>query len=147
MTGSGTEWSAYRTNTANKSARCTVPNAAAAMSDSSADCPTDLDEVLRQLAEQNSLLSANEVAGFLRLGRTAVYELIKSGELSTVSVGPQSRTIRVLRSSLEQYLRQRLKAAWKQPQPQQVPAVDVPRTAATATPHGAPRRTARRVAR
>lgn len=127
-----------------------MPNAAAAaMPDSPADCPTDLDEVLRQLAEQNSLLSANEVAGVLRLGRTAVYELIKSGELSTVSVGPQSRTIRVLRSSLEQYLRQRLKAAWKQPQPQpqQVPAADVPRTAAAATPHGAPRRTVRRVAR
>lgn len=107
--------------------------------------PDDLDEILDQLARHNSLMSAREVGQVLGLGRTAAYQLIKSGQLSTVQLGPQSRTIRVLRSSVEAYLRQRVRQGRCQPVP--VPVAEVPRAASTATPHGAPRRTARRVAR
>jgi excisionase family DNA binding protein len=126
--------SAYKTNTAN---RCRVPESIAA--------PDDLDEILGQLAQHNSLMSAREVGQVLGLGRTAVYALIKSGEFGTVNVGPRCRTIRVLRSSLEVYLRRRVRQGRSQPVP--VPAAEAPRAASPATPHGAPRRTARRVAR
>lgn len=105
--------------------------------------PDDLGEILGQLAQHSSLMSVREVGQVLGLGRTAAYQLVESGQLSTVNVGPQCRAIRVLRSSVEAYLRQRVRQA--RPQPAQVPAVEASRTTPAASPHGAPRRTARRV--
>jgi excisionase family DNA binding protein len=56
------------------------------------------------LAVQSILMSIPEVARSLRLGRTKVYELIALEGLPVVRFG---RAVRVCRSSLEQWVRER----------------------------------------
>jgi excisionase family DNA binding protein len=56
------------------------------------------------LVVESILLSIPEVARSLRLGRTKVYELIDLEGLPVVRFG---RAVRVCRSSLEQWVRQR----------------------------------------
>ncbi len=50
----------------------------------------------------NDLLSAQEVAGILKISRNTVYELIKRGELNSSKVGKQ---VRVARNEVDAYLK------------------------------------------
>ncbi len=50
---------------------------------------------------ENELLSAQEVAGLLKISRNTVYELIKRGELNSSKVGKQ---VRVAKSEVSSYL-------------------------------------------
>ena len=49
-----------------------------------------------------ALLTIQETARALRIGKTSVYELIKRGELSKVKIG--TKTSRVARVEIERYL-------------------------------------------
>ena len=51
------------------------------------------------------LLSINEAAGRVSLGRTKLYELIARGEIPTVRIG---RAVRVPTSSLEEWARRQV---------------------------------------
>jgi putative molybdopterin biosynthesis protein len=53
---------------------------------------------------EKSLLTANDVAGQLRIKKYTVYELIKRGELTAAKVGKQ---VRVFQEDIDQYLRSR----------------------------------------
>lgn len=59
------------------------------------------------------LLTPEEVAGVLRVGRTTVYALMKSGELRAVHIG---RSCRISQAEVERYVR-RLQALTSRPQP------------------------------
>jgi excisionase family DNA binding protein len=54
------------------------------------------------LAEGPLLLTPEEAAGILRLGRTTVYALLKAGEIHAVHIG---RSCRISRAELERYVR------------------------------------------
>jgi excisionase family DNA binding protein len=58
-------------------------------------------------------LTPGEAATVLRLGRTTVYALIKSGDLRSVHIG---RSCRISQAELERYVRQ-LQAPPSRPQP------------------------------
>jgi excisionase family DNA binding protein len=51
-----------------------------------------------------ALLTAHDLEGVLRLGRTRVYELLRSGELPVIRVG---RNIRVSRDALRRWIDER----------------------------------------
>lgn len=59
------------------------------------------------------LLTPEEAAKVLRVGRTTVYALVKSGELRPVRIG---RSCRISRAELDRYVR-RLEASSSRPQP------------------------------
>lgn len=61
-----------------------------------------------ELLEKHRLLSVPEVGQFLGLGRDAVYELIRSGELGSITVAGRSR--RVPTWALARYVADRVKA-------------------------------------
>jgi excisionase family DNA binding protein len=52
--------------------------------------------------QSNAALKVGEVAEALRVGRNRVYELIESGDLRAVRLGP--RSIRVTREALAEFL-------------------------------------------
>ena len=54
------------------------------------------------LADEPLLLTPEEAATLLRVGRTTVYALIKAGELHAVHIG---RSCRLSRAELERYVR------------------------------------------
>ena len=64
-------------------------------------------------AADQLLLTPEEAATVLRIGRTTVYALMKSGELRPVHIG---RSCRVSRAEVERYVR-RLQALPPRPQP------------------------------
>ncbi len=51
------------------------------------------------------LMTIPQVADELGIGRSSVYELIKSEELTTIHIG---RSVRIPRAALEEWLRKRL---------------------------------------
>lgn len=53
-------------------------------------------------ADEVRLLTADEAAALLRVGRAKMAELIKAGLVKTVPIGPRSRRIRL--SALQQYV-------------------------------------------
>jgi excisionase family DNA binding protein len=53
------------------------------------------------MSDDNELLTVEEVAGKLNIGRTTVYELIASGDLPSITI---RRCRRVLRSDLDAYI-------------------------------------------
>ena len=55
------------------------------------------------LSSERLLLTPEEAAEVLRLGRTTVYALMKSGDLRAVHIG---RCCRLSRAELERYVRQ-----------------------------------------
>lgn len=59
------------------------------------------------------LLRPEEAAEVLRVGRTTVYALMKSGELRPVHIG---RSCRISQAELDRYVR-RLEASSSRPQP------------------------------
>jgi excisionase family DNA binding protein len=65
------------------------------------------------LAGHRLLLTPEEAAEVLRVGRTTVYALMKSGELRPVHIG---RSCRIGQAELERYVR-RLQAPSSDPQP------------------------------
>ena len=65
------------------------------------------------LAAGRLLLTPEEAAKVLRLGRTTVYALMKSGDLRPVHIG---RSCRIPQSELQRYVR-RLQAPSSDPQP------------------------------
>ena len=69
---------------------------------------------LRDVATADRLLlTPEEAAKVLRIGRTTVYALMKSGDLRPVHIG---RSCRISQSELDRYVR-RLEAAASRPQP------------------------------
>ena len=72
--------------------------------------PQPLREVM---AADRLLLTAEEAANVLRIGRTTVYALMKSGDLRSVHIG---RSCRSPQAELKRYVR-RLQAAPSRPQP------------------------------
>ena len=65
------------------------------------------------MAAGRLLLTPEEAADVLRVGRTTVYALMKSGDLRSVHIG---RSCRIPQAELERYVR-RLQAAPSRPQP------------------------------
>ena len=65
------------------------------------------------LAADRLLLTAEEAANVLRIGRTTVYALMKSGELRPVHIG---RSCRIPQAEVERYVH-RLQALQSRPQP------------------------------
>ena len=65
------------------------------------------------LAADRLLLTPEEVANVLRVGRTTVYALMKSWELRPVHIG---RSCRIPQAEVERYVR-RLQAPPSRPQP------------------------------
>ena len=65
------------------------------------------------MAADRLLLTAEEAANVLRIGRTTVYALMKSGELHSVHIG---RSCRISQAELDRYVR-RLEASSSRPQP------------------------------
>ena len=65
------------------------------------------------IAADRLLLTAEEAAMVLRIGRTTVYALIKNGELRPVHIG---RSCRIPQAEVERYVR-RLEALTSRPQP------------------------------
>ena len=65
------------------------------------------------MASDRLLLTAEEAANVLRIGRTTVYALMKSGELRPVHIG---RSCRIPQAEVERYVR-RLQALSSRPQP------------------------------
>ena len=65
------------------------------------------------MAADRLLLTPEEAARVLRIGRTTVYALMKSGELLPVHIG---RSCRISQAELGRYVR-RLEAAPSRPQP------------------------------
>ena len=63
-------------------------------------------------AADRLLLTPEEVANVLRIGRTTVYALMKSGELRPVHIG---RSCRISQAEVERYVRQL--QAFPRPQP------------------------------
>ena len=55
--------------------------------------------------ENDPLLTTEEVAAELRLGRSAIHKLLRSGELPSINLG--HRTKRVRRSELEKFIAER----------------------------------------
>ncbi len=51
------------------------------------------------------LLTIPQVQDELGIGRSSVYEMIKSGQLSTIHIG---RSVRIPRAALEEWLEKRL---------------------------------------
>ncbi len=69
---------------------------------------------LREVMEAGCLLlTPEEAAKVLRVGRTTVYALMKSGELRPVHIG---RSCRISRAEVDRYVR-RLEASSSRPQP------------------------------
>lgn len=64
-------------------------------------------------AADQLLLTPEEAAQVLRIGRTTVYALIKSGELRPVHIG---RSCRISQAELDRYVRQ-LEASPSRPHP------------------------------
>lgn len=58
-------------------------------------------------AEQAEVFTPEELAEFLRLGRTTTYELLSSGEVRSFRIG-RRRLIR--RQDAEEYIRRRIEA-------------------------------------
>jgi excisionase family DNA binding protein len=65
------------------------------------------------MAADRLLLTPEEAADVLRVGRTTVYALMKSGELRPVHIG---RSCRIAQAEVERYVR-RLQALPSRPQP------------------------------
>jgi excisionase family DNA binding protein len=65
------------------------------------------------MAADRLLLTAEEAANVLRIGRTTVYALMKSGELRPVHIG---RSCRISQAELDRFVR-RLQASPSDPQP------------------------------
>jgi excisionase family DNA binding protein len=65
------------------------------------------------MATDGLLLTPEEVAKLLRVGRTTVYALMKSGELRPVHIG---RSCRISQEEVERYVR-RIQALPSRPQP------------------------------
>ena len=65
------------------------------------------------LAADRLLLTPEEAAEVLRVGRTTVYALMKSGELRPVHIG---RSCRISQAELDRYVR-RLEGSPSDPQP------------------------------
>jgi excisionase family DNA binding protein len=65
------------------------------------------------MATDRLLLTPEEAAKVLRIGRTTVYALMKSGDLRPVHIG---RSCRISQAELERYVR-RLQAPSSRPQP------------------------------
>jgi excisionase family DNA binding protein len=65
------------------------------------------------MAADRLLLTPEEAANVLRIGRTTVYALIKSGKLRPVHIG---RSCRISKAEVERYVR-RLQAFPSRPQP------------------------------
>ena len=65
------------------------------------------------MAAVRLLLTAEEAANVLRIGRTTVYALMKSGELRPVHIG---RSCRIPQAEVERYVR-RLQALPSRPHP------------------------------
>ena len=74
------------------------------------DYPQPLRDVM---AADHLLLTPEEAAEVLRLGRTTVYALMKRGDLRPVHIG---RSCRISQAELERYVR-RLQAPSSRPQP------------------------------
>ena len=74
------------------------------------DDPQPLRDVM---AADRLLLTPEEAAKVLRIGRTTVYALMKSGELRPVHIG---RSCRIPQAEVERYVR-RLQALPSHPQP------------------------------
>ncbi|WP_374209416.1 helix-turn-helix domain-containing protein [Klenkia sp. PcliD-1-E] len=60
------------------------------------------DEQMPNLSRDQLLLTTEEAADVLRIGRTTVYALIKDGHLRPVHIG---RSCRISRAELERYVR------------------------------------------
>jgi excisionase family DNA binding protein len=65
------------------------------------------------IARDRLLLTPEEAAEILRVGRTTVYALMRSGELRPVHIG---RSCRLSRAELERYV-DRLESPYSRPQP------------------------------
>ena len=65
------------------------------------------------MAADRLLLTPEEAARVLRIGRTTVYALMKSGDLRPVHIG---RSCRISQAELDRYVR-RLEASPSRPQP------------------------------
>jgi excisionase family DNA binding protein len=66
------------------------------------DDMTDPERVQGELTSNPLLLTPEEAAKLLRVGRTTVYALMKTGELRPVHIG---RSCRISRTELERYVR------------------------------------------
>ena len=73
----------------------------------------DPQSLRRLTAVDRLLLTPEEAASVLRIGRTTVYALIKSGELRPVHIG---RSCRISQAEVQAYVR-RLQAVQTRPQP------------------------------
>ena len=68
---------------------------------------------LRDVAADRLLLTTEEAANVLRIGRTTVYALMRSKELRPVHIG---RSCRISQAELDRYVR-RLEASPSRPHP------------------------------
>ena len=95
-----------------------LPHRRKAPSSSDATDPGDVDmgdpQPLREVSVADRLLlTPEEAAEVLRVGRTTVYALMKSGDLRPVHIG---RSCRISQAELDRYVR-RLEASSSRPQP------------------------------
>jgi excisionase family DNA binding protein len=56
--------------------------------------PIDTEELLRSQIGKSVLVTVEEAAGLLRIGRTTTYELVMSGKLQSVKVGRRRLVVR-----------------------------------------------------
>ena len=91
-------------------------------------------EPLREvLAGSSLLLTPEEAAAILRIGRTTVYALMRAGDLRPVHIG---RSCRLPRAELERYVRCLETSANTAPTPTaEFDAARSPRRRTNATPH------------
>jgi hypothetical protein len=105
-----------------------------------------LGELLDQVNALPVLCTARDVQQVLGLGRSATYALLRSTELTTLPVGEGNRSLRVTRASLVDYVQRRARGGAGQPAaPNANGAGSRGQSPNVPTPHGAPRRTARKV--
>jgi excisionase family DNA binding protein len=59
---------------------------------------------LARATHMDTWYTINELAAMLKIGRSALYELVASGRLRAHRIGPRGRALRVAQADLEQFI-------------------------------------------